>query len=77
MILNIKVSWVHHREWGKDITLKDFYTVLIRIRLTLGMSRSNIYSYWNVIIESDQVMEWLGESPDDEEDKDESGMETD
>ena len=35
-------------------------------------------TFIHVIIESDQVMEWLGESShDEEEDKDESGMETD
>jgi len=54
----------------KDITLKDFYS--------LDISKNDS---WNVIIESDQVMEWLGEEDDDDDseddDDDESGMETD
>merc|ERR1712126_61828 len=55
----------------KDITLKDFYS--------LDTSKNDS---WNVIIESDQVMEWFGESSDDDEEDDEdeddeSGMDTD
>lgn len=55
----------------KDITLKDFYSL-----------DTNKNDSWNVIIESDQVMEWLGDSSDDDEDDeededDESGMDTD
>merc|ERR1740128_1361079 len=57
----------------KDITLKDFYSL-----------DTNKNDSWNVIIESDQVMEWLGETDDDEDDEDEdddeddeSGMDTD
>jgi len=55
----------------KDITLKDFYS--------LDTSKNDS---WNVIIESDQVMEWFGESSDDddeddEDEDDESGMDTD
>jgi len=57
----------------KDITLKDFYSL-----------DTNKNDSWNVIIESDQVMEWFGETDDDEDDEDEdddeddeSGMDTD
>jgi len=51
----------------KDITLKDFYS------LDAGKLDS-----WNVIIESDQVMEWLGdESEDDDEEDDEDDEESD
>merc|ERR1712106_168565 len=57
----------------KDITLKDFYSL-----------DTNKNDSWNVVIESDQVMEWLGETDDDEDDEDEdddeddeSGMDTD
>merc|ERR1711892_1230720 len=55
----------------KDITLKDFYSL-----------DTNKNDSWNVIIESDQVMEWIEDSSDDDEedddeDEDESGMETD
>ena len=57
----------------KDITLKDFYSL-----------DTNKNDSWNVIIESDQVMEWLGDTDDDEGDEDEdddeddeSGMDTD
>merc|ERR1711892_1346920 len=55
----------------KDITLKDFYS--------LDTYKNDS---WSVIIESDQVMEWIEDSSDDDEedddeDEDESGMETD
>jgi len=52
----------------KDITLKDFYS----------LDTAKMDS-WNVIIENDEAMEWLGDEEDEEDDEsdDESGMETD
>eukprot|EP00092_Neocalanus_flemingeri_P094603 GFUD01120303.1.p1 GENE.GFUD01120303.1~~GFUD01120303.1.p1 ORF type:complete len:540 (+),score=191.37 GFUD01120303.1:92-1711(+) len=50
----------------KDITLKDFYSL-----------DTNKIDSWNVIIESDQVMEWLGETDDDDDDDDEEGDDED